>query len=344
MTFTPTSTPLADAPPRHSILEAAHPITDLPGITPTNWVYGVNLWWRHDFASRFPNRVQLTDPAFADPDIAAIADPDEWPDAITVDEGGQTVYSAPGGWKADAPEPDRTVFRTFWVYAPRVRHDLGQSAHEPGDDAEAIFLAHADLQVAREYADGLYSKNPSLYRIANDQSAGGPVHPAVAIATLYEAFGNADDGPLATGVQNPPAPTAQPNGSGDMMLSVPYHAIPILARDNLVGLDSSGRLVDCYGNLVGTNPGWILNGPLVDTNDLETSVDPTDGDGWFYLGPRPFAAVGQWRTVDGMRGNGPRGSWAYSNEAVDLVEAPALVVFRPARTYAVKASLNLALG
>lgn len=327
---------LADRPPAWSILDIARPMTDIGGIdSEADWARGgINLWWRSGQVHRLPMTRAHTTP-FADPDGAdLIADPAVWPAAVEIDAG--VTFSAPSGIKADRAENQYHGFRPFWIQAPIGWWDTTQDpAGTVGDEVAAEFEAHKAWAVAAELTDSLYSKNPGLQLLAVDQSAATPVHPVVAIATLYEAFAN-----------DPAEPS--PNGSGDAMLTVPYHAVPFLLHYNLAGW-VDGRLLDCYGNPVNATPGVIPQSPVSDPTDLETTTAPTAGNGWFYISPRPYAVIGSFvQAVQGderaARGPAPSGLHVGSNQVVDMKEAPAIVAIRPTRVYAVETSLNASIA
>ena len=335
--FTPTATVLQDQAPTWSIFDAARGIGDLPGITDaqTSWAPGIDLWWATNAARRWPHRRQFNPPnaSYEDTDIAGIGDPSVWPDAVSIDDGGdpaQVLYAAPDGEKDIGTEPDTAKFRSFTVYAPMLETDL--ASEDPlSDRAIDIFRTQVALQVAKEFADSLYTKNPGLYRAAVDRSGGNVVDPIVGLSVLAEAYGLADNA-----------------ADGDMVITVPWHAIPNLIARRLISWQG-GRLVDCFGRPVNTTPGQVLNGPLGTPTDLETSVPPTEGTGWFYASPRPYVAVGQpTQAVTGHDGAGRAfgqpAVWAYGNQRVALAEAPAIVVFRPTKVTAVHVSLNEVLG
>lgn len=339
--FTPTRTPVADQPPSWSMLDVARPIGDLPGITDAeqSWAPGVRLWWLHSGAGRWPHRRQHTADAassYYDADVASIADPSVWATPLDVQEGGQTVYSAPDGVKDLAPEPQQVAFRSFTAYAPQVELDLAQDTGEAADRAAAQLRANLAGQIMAEFADSLYTKNPGLYRTAEDISNPSPVDPAVGMSVLAEAYG----------VGYPTALSS--SADGDHCITVPYHAIPLLVEANLARW-VNGRLLDAFDRPLNTTPGLVLDGPLTDAADLETSVTPTAGTGWFYISPRPYAAVG---TLDRVptgeeragRVPGHSGVHVRGNRAVGVAEGPAIVVFRPVRTYAVQVSLNKTVG
>lgn len=335
--FSPTSTVLQDQQSTWSIFDAARPVGDLDGITDQerSWAPGIDLWWAGNVAHRWPHRRQFNPPnaSYEDPDIAGIADPSVWPTAVSVDDGGdpaQVVYSAPDGEKEIGTEPDTSKFRSFTVYSPMLETDLA-AGEAIEDRAVDIFRTQVALQVASEFADSLFTKNEGLYRTATDQSGGNTVDPIVGLSVLSEAFG-----------------TGQNGAHDDAIVTVPWHALPNLVARRLVSW-SGGRLIDCWGNPVNTTPGHVLNGPLTSPLDLETSVAPTTGTGWFYISPRPYVAVGQpRRAVSGHeqagRLFGQPAVWAYGNQRVALAEAPAIVVFRPTRVFAVHVVLNEVVG
>lgn len=340
--FQPTRFPLLDEPPQYSILDAARRIGDLSGITDaeSSWVPGINLWWYHGGVNRWPHRRQFSAVAtdsYFDDDIDTIADPAVWPTAVDVQQTGQTVYSAPDGVKDVADDPTQTRFRSFSVYAPLVELDLSQDVGEAADRAQQQMRAAAAGQIAYEFADSLYTKNPGLQRSAVDiTGVGGAVHVTEAFSVLAEAYG----------VGYPTALLS--SADGDHCITVPWHAVPFLLEANLADWQS-GRLIDCYGRPVNTTPGLVLSGPITDPDDLETAVAPTAGNGWLYISPRPFVGVGRFdRLPTGHeragRAPGHSGVHAYSNQAVGLAEGPAIVVFRPVRTYAINVSLNKALA
>lgn len=327
---------LLDQPPAITFQAAANPISDILGLTgdEAEWRPGLHLWWHRGIAYRWRNPLGFIDP-FDDTAISTIADPSVWPAAVTVEEGGQTVYEAPYGMKPTGEDPLTTAFRAFTVFAPEVILELAQNIGDPSDRARQILAAHVDLQLIKEFADSLYTKNPGLYRMAakagHDVSAASPVDVTVGVATLAEAYSLGAE-PLY-------------GATGDHMLTVPYHAIPFLMERNLVRWQGD-RLVDCYGQAIATAPGLVLNGPLTDADDLETSQAPTAGNGWFYISPRPYVALG--RRMQPVQGDEQaqesrgalQGTHARGNIAVDLAEAPAIVVFRPTSVYAINVSLN----
>lgn len=334
--FQPTSTVLQDQAPSWSILEAARDIGELPGITgrEESWTPGVYLWWATGGVERWVHHLQFNPPSvsYDDPLIASIADPSVWPPPVEVSEGTQVVYSAPDGLKAIAPDPSKTPFRSFSVYAPLTEQDLMQESQESIDRNTARFRAQISGQIAAEFADSLFTKNPGLYRTAVDQSGLDPVSPIVAFSTLAEAYGT--------------AVTADNAANGDAMITIPWHAIPQLINRDLI-IWQNGRLIDCFGHVVNTTPGQVLNGPITDPDDLETSVPPTAGNGYFYISPRPYVGLGavkQTPTGQERVGRGPSGTDAYGNQQVGLAEAPAIVVFRPELTFAINVSLNEIVG
>ncbi len=334
--FNPTSTVTQDQGPSWSILEAARDIGQLPGITgrEDSWVPGINLWWMTGGVDRWPHRRQFNPPtvSYDDPLIASIGDPSVWPDPVLVEQGGVTVYDMPDGLKAIDPDPSKTPFRSFSVYAPLVEQDLMADSEESIARAAARFRAQVSGQVAAEFADSLFTKNEGLYRTAADISGADPVNPILAFSALSEAYGT--------------AVTEDNAANGDAMITVPWHAIPQLTKRRLIQWDG-GRLVDCFGNTVNSTPGQILDGPITDPDDLETSVAPTAGNGWFYISPRPYVGLGGVRrapTGQERVGRGPSGTQAYANQQVGLAEAPAIVVFRPTLTFAINTSLNEVVG
>lgn len=336
--FQPTATVLQDQAPSWSILEASRDIGELPGITgrEDSWAPGVYLWWATGSVNRWVHHLQFNPPSasYDDPLIATIADPAVWPQPVEVSEGPQVVYSAPDGLKAIAPDPEKTPFRSFSVYAPLVEQDLMANTEESKDLAASRFRAQVSGQIAAEFADSLFTKNPGLYRTAVDQSGPDPVNPIVAMSVLAEAYGT--------------AVTALNAANGDAMITIPWHAIPQLMDRDLISWQN-GRLIDCYGHAVNATPGQVLNGPITDPDDLETSVAPTDGNGWFYISPRPYVGLGAVRrhpTGQERVGRAPGASGidAYGNQQVGLAEAPAIVVFRPELTFAVNVSLNEVVG
>jgi hypothetical protein len=340
---------ISDERPAWSIIDAARDITDLPLVTGFDyWRGGLDVWWRAAQINRIPIRSLFT--AFPDASIANVADPAVWPEANVVIEtgpgAGNQLATFPDGVKLSASPTEITRFRPFRVYAPSVELELmqgtgpGVGQDDAHDQAVAIVNAHITAGVVAEFADSLTTKNPGLYRTAVDQSGPAAVDMAVAIATLYEAHGRL---PAGTGPDNDLSLTG---GSGDARLTVPYHAIPGLVERNLARWQG-GRLIDCYGNPVITGPGYVGRGPLTVNDpdvavDLESSVAPAEGEGWFYISHAPYVAVGPFMpAVEGEIGrNAPRGAHAKANEAVGLAEAPAIVVFRPERVFAVNTVID----
>lgn len=329
--YQPTSTVLQDQAPSWSIFDASRQVGDLPGLNDgvAAWGSGVYLWWAHGGIERWVNRRMFAAP-FLDPAIASIADPAVWPDPVDVQEGGQTVYAAPDGEKVIAPDPERTPFRTFTAYAPLVEQDLMADTEDSQARAFARFQAQVSSQVAAEFADSLYTKNPGLYRTAVDQSGASPVDPVVAFSVLAEAYST--------------AVTDDSSAYGDAMISVPWHAIPQLINRDLVSWQG-GRLIDCFGHPVNATPGQVLRGPVTDPDDLETSQAPTSGNGWFYISPRPYVGLGPVRREPTGnerigRARNHLGIHAHSNQSIGMAEAPAIVVFRPTNVFAVETSLN----
>jgi hypothetical protein len=335
--FTPVRSPLLEEPPSWSILDVARPIGDLDGLTDavTSWGSGVGLHylpggdvgrWRHD--------TMLTNAAFDDPDIAGIADPAEWPTAIDVQEGGQTVYSAPNGEKPVSADLARVNFRTFSVFTPLLELELAQETGEAADLARDRLRANIAGQIAAEFADSLYTKNPGLYRAATDQSSASPVDPTYGLTVLAEAFG-------ASG-------TADGSAYGDAVVTAPWHALPTLVKRGSAQW-SNGRLLDVFGQPLNVTPGHVLNGPLTDPLDLDSSQPPADAAAWMYISPRPYVGVGSFRPLPtgDERAPGrpaPSGTHAKANIQVGLAEAPAIVVFRPVRVHAVEVTLNEPVG
>lgn len=336
--FQPTSTVTQDQGPSWSILDASRDVGELPEIAGNqeSWAPGVYLWWSSGPVDRWPHHRQFNPPteSYDDPLIATIADPAEWPVPLDVQEGGQTVYAAPDGLKDIAADPTRTPFRSFSVYAPLLEQDLMADSEDSQARTADRFRAQVTGQVAAEFADSLFTKNPGLYRTAVDQSGPEPVSPIVGMSVLAEAYGV--------------AVTEDNAANGDAMITVPWHAIPQLINRRLISWQN-GRLIDCYGHAVNATPGQVLNGPLTDPDDLDSSVPPTSGNGWFYISPRPYVGLGNVRrlpTGEERVGRAPGvvGIHAYANEQVGLAEAPAIVVFRPTLTFAVNVSLNEIVG
>lgn len=314
---TPTSL-LLDKPPVWSILAAARPVTDLPGVsTQQDWVGGLNLWHVTTSGERWRHPSGLDG---SDPDIAAIADPSVWTTELDVQEAGQTVYLLPNGAKLHRGDPAITGFRAFTVYTPIVSIDAdGQTDPSAAEQARTELEAHAAGQVMAEFADSLFTKNPGLYRTATDVSNASAVDANVAISTLYEAHGAA-------------------GGSGHVALTVPWHAVPFL-MDRRLARWSRDQLVDCYGNPIITAPGYVGRGPITDPADLETSQAPGAGEGYFYLSEVPFVGLGESRARVAAP-EGARPGWTRGNEEVNVAEAPAIVAFRPDRVHACLTSLN----
>lgn len=336
--FNPTATITQDQGPNWSIFDASRDVGDLPGISGAqdSWAPGVYLWWSTGPVDRWPHRQMFNPPSesYDDPLIASIADPAEWPVPLDVQEGGQTVYAAPDGLKDIAADPQRTPFRSYSVYAPLVEQDLMANAEDSQQLAADRFRAQVSGQISAEFADSLFTKNPGLYRTATDVSGPDPVNPIVAFSTLAEAYGT--------------QVTEDNAANGDAMITVPWHAIPQLRKRHLVEWQG-GRLIDCFGNAVNATPGQVLNGPITDPDDLDTSVPPTDGNGWFYISPRPYVGLGAIRRLPTGeervgRAPGAVGVHAYANQQVGLAEAPAIVVFRPTLTFAINVSLNEVVG
>lgn len=334
--FSPVRFPIHDEPPSWSIFDAARPIGDLPGITDgvASWGPGVGLHYHSGRIGRWRHDTMLTNAAFDDPDIASILDPSVWPASVDVQEGPQTVYSAPDGEKFVSPDPQRVKFRSFSVFAPLHELELAQQTGEAADLAEAQLRANIAGQIAREFADSLYTKNPGLYRMATDQSAVNPVDVGHGMSVLAEAYGT--------------AASDESSSYGDAVITAPWHALPILIRRNLARWEG-GRLIDCFGQPLNMTPGHVLDGPLTDPDNLETSQAPTAGNGWMYISPRPYIGVGSFRRLPtgDERAPGspaPSGTHAKANMQVGLAEAPAIVVFRPVRVHAVEVSLNEPVG
>lgn len=336
--FQPTSTVTQDQGPSWSIFDASRDVGELPGISgrQDSWAPGVYLWWSTGPVNRWPHRLQFNPPSesYDDPLIATIAEPAEWPDPVEVSQGPQVIYSAPDGLKDIANPPERTPFRSFSVYAPLVEQDLMADSEDSQQLAADRFRSQVSGQVSAEFADSLFTKNPGLQRIGADISGADPVNPILAFSALAEAYGT--------------TVTEDNAANGDAMLTVPWHAIPQLTKRRLISWQN-GRLVDCFGHAVNTTPGLILNGPITDADDLDTSQPPTDGNGWFYISPRPYVGLG---TVQRLptgeervgRAPGAVGVHAYANQQVGLAEAPAIVVFRPTLTFAINVSLNEVVG
>lgn len=333
---------LTDEAPSWSIIDAARPITDLPLISSEDdWRRGVHSWWRTAQVTRQPIHGVID--SVTDPDNATLADPTLWADHPVVIETsgdpGDQLATFPTGVKTDQADPSTTIFRPFRVYAPLVLTELyagtgpavGQG--DPGDQSVTHLEAHIGSALVAEFADSLTSLNPGLYRTAVDQSAATAVDMTVAVATLYEAHG------LLPGADPTDNALSLSGGSGDARLTVPYHAIPGLVKRNLVSWQG-GRLVDVYGNPIITAPGYVGRGPLTDPDDLESSQDPAAGEGWFYISHAPYVGVGRFENrVEGVAG-ATRGADPWSNLAVGLAEAAAIVVFRPQRVFAVNTIIN----
>lgn len=335
--FTPTRFPLLDQPARYSILDAARPVGDIPGLTDSaqSWGPGVALWYTTGGGRRWPHRRLFASP-YTDDAIAGIGEPSVWPEPVNVVQSGQTVYGAASGLKASAPDPMVERFRSFSVYSPVVDVDLSSDSGEAADRAREQLRANVAGQIAAEFADSLFTLNPGLQRTAVDISGPSPVHVTEAVSALAEAYG--------TGYPS----SDLSSGDGDAQLSVPWHAVPYLIEANLAEW-VSGKLVDCFGTPINTTPGLVLSGPVADPDDLESAPAPAAGTGWFYVSPTPFVGLGSFERLPvgaerAGRVLGHSGVHIESNRSVGLAEAPAIVVFRPVRTYAVSVSLNKSVG
>lgn len=311
---------LIDSPPASSIFDVAHPMSDLPGVGgQDDWARGVALHYRTGSAARWRHSTMFDG---SDTDIAAITDPTVWPDAVSVEDAisNDVLASFPYGIKGEAAEARSVIFRSFTVYAPRLLVDLVQANADAATQAEAHLAAHAAGQVSAELVDSLYTLNPGLSRSATDVSGASAVDLAVAIGTLYEAHGNAF-------------------GNGDCVLHVPYQALPMLFARSLVRWDGN-ILRDVYRNPVHFAPTFKGRGPVTGATNLETTDAPGSGNGYLYLSPPVFAGVGAYRSSVESLSDGPRGTYARSNEQVALAEAPAIVLFKPDRVYTCLASIN----
>lgn len=320
MPRTPTGL-VTDRPAAWSIEDAARPITDLPGINDeADWVPGINLHWREASAVRWRHPSGFDG---SDADISAVDDPSVWPAAVTTTPD---VGSFTNGIKDAGPDPDITGYRSFTIYAPSVALEMSQLG-SAADQSAADLRAHAARQLMAEFADSLYTKNPGLQRTADDASNTEAVDPATAMAILYANHTDA-------------------GGTGDAALTIPFHGLPYFFRRRLIEW-RDGRIVDIYGNPVVTAPGFDGAGPITDPTNLETQQDPPAdlGEGFVYISHRPYAAIGSFREAVG--GDGAprlRGVYAKANTRIGLAEAPAIVVVRPSRIFAVNTVLNEQAG
>lgn len=313
------SSVLHDDPPTTSILDFARPITDLPGVTSTNWVNecGVTLLYRCQCVHQVPRRESCTVCERLDDkgNPKPITPPEWWPELVEIPELDMVVD--PTYCQTDGKAKGMTF---------REGTALGQSDKSVGCDFEntqesaiKALDAHLSAAIVCELWTGGTTLNVGLQTIASGNVIGDgvtAVSPAVAISNLIEA------------ATQSPEPGAKRTTSG-LMISAPAHAEPLLK--------GCIRYVDGVPH-VGHLPFMAIGGesnesPYADPFDYTTAAPAEPGTAWFYIHPRPYVGIDDRVSLKPAQG-------IEANKEDWIAERKFIVAFKPCPVFAVLADIN----
>ena len=318
---------IRDQPPaaERNILELARPITDIDGVTASNWLNdcGIDLLYTCGCVGRWPNqsdcrrRCPRVD---EDNNEIPIESPDWWPVPIDqVNDGTGFVPAFPDG----APPRTGNTLRAAPFAVGRASRllDVGDNCTvmDPRTAVQSDMEAHLAAVVGAELFDGQGTLSPSLMDLATPLGDGQLLGSSVGLSQLVRNAGQ-------------PGGMANSHYSlGDYVITMPAWAADVMGCQ-LRWDDENQQHVNRAGIPVWFVEGHPNLGPYEIEGDYTSGRGALDGEAWAYIHPRPYVGVGPLEVRDAGELNG--------NVVAAHATQRYIVIFKPCRIYAAKIDLN----